>query len=124
MSVVAMTITLAMGLTFGQPATSLRAVNQLPLQLLGKPMSSFVTSLGKRLQTPGLERSILVGTISTPSSSNLAIAVTRENPGRIRVVEGTGAARVVSIVDQQSQTATSAMAQDRLNLVETLLFDA
>jgi hypothetical protein len=123
-------ITFMRGCVFGQSqptqstdSTTLRAVNQLPLQLLGRPMSAFVTSLGTRLETAGLERTILVGTLSTPSSSGVPITVTRENPGRIRVVEGAATAQAIGIVDEQLQMATSAMPQDQLNLVETLLYD-
>lgn len=116
-------LVLAGGLTFGQSTAELRALNQLPLQLLGQPMSRFVTSLGTRLQTTGLERTVLVGTISRPVSGSQPITITRENPGRIRVVEGVGAAQAIGVVDEQSQTATSALPQDQLNLVETLLYD-
>lgn len=115
-------VTFASALALGQSA--LRAVNQLPPELLGQPLSPLVPSLGARLQQPGLERTTLVGTLSTPGSSDTPITVIRENPGRIRIIEGIGATQSVTVVDQQSQKVTSDTSSDQKKLLELLLFDS
>jgi hypothetical protein len=117
-------IAITAGVSFGQQtSTPFRAVNQLPLGLVGRPLSAFVTSLGTRLEVTGLERTKLGGVISRPGSADLPIVVTPEYPGRIRIVEGIGSAQVVSVVDEQLQKATSGMSPAQLKLVEILLFD-
>ena len=100
-----------------------RAVDQLPPQLLGQPMSAFEAALGSRLTTQGLARTTLSGTLSVAGSPDTPITVVRQNPGRIQIVQGTGPTALTSVVNQQTQTATAGISGNQEKLVETLLFD-
>jgi hypothetical protein len=88
--------------------------------LLSSRLASNLNALGNRLEKPGKERVILIGTLRTDRETR-EFAATLEFPDKLRLAVNGPQSRVIAFDGEQ--TAVSAAADD-LDLIETLAYDS
>lgn len=77
--------------------------------------------LGDRLERPGQERSVMVGTLTRDGRTPSPVRIVRESPGRLRVEEQSGP---VTVFDgSHAQRTDGPVSDSERDLIETLAHD-
>jgi len=87
--------------------------------LLSPRLALTLSALGNRLEQPGKERLMLMGTLRSGADAR-EVAATLEFPDRLRLSFGGPQNRVLTFDGQQTKT----VATDDLDLIETLAYDS
>ena len=112
---------LAATILLSQP---LKKDDYLPPEKLPRAVQLYQQVLGDRLQVPGKERAISIGTL-TDSRGQSSAVLSWELPGRLRIDRPGSASRVIQAGASALATpaAQASLSEDEENLVDSLLHD-